>query len=116
MVKFNFQKYPIYKESLYLNEQLEEVILLLDNFKRYGLKEQLDRAAVSITHNISEGFSRKHKKDYKRFLNIALGSLNETMACFDILLHKKLVSQNCYNKFAEILNNIAKQLNGLIRV
>jgi len=43
----------------------------------YGLSSQMRRSAVSIPSNIAEGFMRKHNKEYKQFLYIALGSLAE---------------------------------------
>jgi four helix bundle protein len=43
----------------------------------FGLSNQMRRAAVSIPSNIAEGYQRKMSGDYKRFLNIAHGSLAE---------------------------------------
>lgn len=46
----------------------------LPESERYGLRAQITRAAVSIPSNIAEGSSRESEKDYKRFLEMALGS------------------------------------------
>ncbi len=43
----------------------------------YGLISQMRRSAISIPSNIAEGFKRSHKKEYKRYLTIALGSCAE---------------------------------------
>ena len=46
--------------------------------KDFGLKNQLRRAAVSISNNIAEGFERRSRKEYLNFLNIAKGSAGES--------------------------------------
>ena len=43
----------------------------------YSLADQINRAAVSIPSNISEGSSRRSKKDFARFIEIAIGSSYE---------------------------------------
>ena len=43
----------------------------------YGLSSQMRRSAVSVPANIAEGFNRKHNKEYKQFLYVALGSCAE---------------------------------------
>lgn len=42
--------------------------------EKYGLVSQISRASVSVPSNIAEGSSRTSEKDYKRFLEISLGS------------------------------------------
>ena len=49
------------------------------------LKSQFDRAASSIVLNLSEGSGRKTTADRIRFFTIALGSLRETQAIFDLI-------------------------------
>lgn len=49
----------------------------LPESEKYGLKSQMCRAAVSVPSNIAEGCSRKSEIDFKRFLEIAIGSAFE---------------------------------------
>jgi four helix bundle protein len=52
--------------------------------KDFGLREQMQRAAVSIASNIAEGYERNSDKEFIRFLMIAKGSLSELRTQLDI--------------------------------
>lgn len=78
----------------------------------YGLTNQLRRATVSIAANIAEGHSRS-RKEYGRFLSIALGSLAEVETQLEIARHIGYLSQEKYNNLIDELNIIGKQLNSL---
>jgi len=65
-------------------KRAHDFVLRVYNFSRgfpreeqFGLTSQFRRAAVSVTANIAEGFTRKTAKDKLRFYNIAEGSLEE---------------------------------------
>ena len=73
-----WQKAMVYVTSIYESTKVfpkEEV---------YGLVSQLRRSAISIPSNIAEGFGRRSRADYVRFLQIALGSLYETQTQMEI--------------------------------
>lgn len=60
---------------------LLEVYKLTRSFppdERFGLRAQVRRAVVGVASNIAEGHGRSSKADFLRFLDMALGSLNET--------------------------------------
>ena len=52
--------------------------------ERYGICDQIRRAAVSVPSNIAEGFGRDTPKEFAHFLSIARGSLYETMTQLEI--------------------------------
>ena len=49
----------------------------LPEFEKFGLQSQISTAAVSIPSNIAEGCGKSSTKDFKRYLEIALGSSYE---------------------------------------
>jgi four helix bundle protein len=69
-----FEDLAVWKESMQL---ATEVYSLLINCKDYGLKDQIQRAAVSIPSNIAEGFERQSNKEFIHYLFIAKGSCGE---------------------------------------
>ena len=61
-------------------ELVREIYQITSAFPKneeYGLSSQMQRAAVSVPSNLAEGAARKGKNEFKQFLNIAQGSLNE---------------------------------------
>lgn len=73
----NFKQLQIWVKSM---ELVKEIYLLTDFFpklEKYGLISQMQRAAVSVPANISEGSAKSSNKDFARFLEISIGSLFE---------------------------------------
>jgi four helix bundle protein len=73
----DFKKLKIWQKGMELVMGVYELWAQLPADERFGLKSQITRATVSIPSNIAEGSAKKSKKDYVRFLEIALGSLYE---------------------------------------
>ncbi len=81
----------------------------------FGLTNQIRRAAVSITSNIAEGFSRQSPKEKMQFYYIAQGSLTELQNQLLISLDIGYVDQNKFDKIAELTVVVHKLINGLIK-
>ena len=73
----NFKKLVTWNESLLLTKEIYKLSADFPREEKYGLTSQIRRAAVSIPSNISEGTSRKSRKEFSHFLDIALGSSYE---------------------------------------
>ena len=70
----NFKELKIWKDSLQLAFDIYKTTKGFSAGERYGLTSQINRCIVSIPSNIAEGSSRDSKKDFGRFLEMALGS------------------------------------------
>jgi len=93
------------------------VYKLTKNFPReeiFGLVSQTRRAAVSITSNIAEGFSRQSYKEKLQFYYIALGSLTELQN--QLLLAKDLnyLKQKEFDEFTEQTTSVHRLLNSFV--
>ncbi len=81
----------------------------------FGITNQMRRAAVSITSNIAEGFSRRSNKEKTQFYHITLGSLAELQNQLVIVRDIKYLDINNFNKISEQTVIVSKLINGLIK-
>ncbi|NOS67182.1 MAG: four helix bundle protein [Candidatus Peribacteraceae bacterium] len=81
----------------------------------YELTKQLRKAAVSITSNIAEGFSRRSYKEKAQFYSVSLGSVTEVQNQSLIAMDVGYISAQEFQKIAAQSVIVNKLLNGLIR-
>ena len=111
---FNFEKLSVYRQALELVDRIYNVTGKWPNAERYGLADQLRRAAYSIVLNIAEGSSRK-KRDFAHYLDVAKGSCYECVAIITIARNRKFLSSADYGMLYSDLDRIAKMISGLKR-
>lgn len=83
--------------------------------ERYCLIDQMRRAAISITSNIAEGFSRQSRKEKIQFYFISFGSTSELLNQFMIAKDLSYISQGDYDVIAAKMDNVQRLLQGLIK-
>ena len=94
-------------------------IKLLEKFPRveqYGLSAQMKRSAISIPSNVAEGFRRRHNREYKQFLNIALGSTAELET--QIIIAKELgyINTNREEELIAAMNHLCGMIVNLMKL
>jgi len=111
--KFKFFDLRVYKEAKLL---VREVYSLLDKFPKvetFALSDQLRRAVVSVPSNIAEGSGRYSIREKIHFIEIAYGSLTETLCQLDIAHDLSYISEKEFTEEKERIKVIGKQLSGL---
>ena len=83
--------------------------------ERFGLTNQMRRAAVSISSNIAEGSSRFSKTDFARFLEIAAGSLFEVVSQAFIGRRQGFITEAEFHQLYTAAEEQGKMLSGLRR-
>lgn len=79
-----FEDLPVWQEALHMADQTYD-LTEAPHFKcSYSLRDQLERAALSVSNNIAEGFERSTTKELLAFIYVARGSAGEvrSMLCF----------------------------------
>src|SRR3982750_4413172 len=96
-----------------LARELYAVTRQMPESERFGLTNQMRRAAVSIPSNIAEGYARQTTADYIKFLRMARGSMAELSTQIEIAIGLTMLSVN--PQLADLLAETDRVLQGLIR-
>ena len=114
METFRFLGFQVYKDGKVL---YKKVISITKKFPRehWELADQLRRATLSVCLNIAEGSAKFSDRDFKRYIENSLGSINESLACLDIALDNLLITDSSFEECKVITDSIAKQLGGLAK-
>ena len=107
-----FEDLDIWKESMRLSIQIYSI---LKDCKDFGLKDQMQRAAVSIPSNIAEGFERQTNKEFIQFLYIAKGSCAELRTQLYIASSLHYITKEVSTNLIEITSTISKMIFTLIK-
>lgn len=87
----NFRKLKIWEQGIDIVKEIYRLSQKLPANEKFGLISQITRAAVSIPSNIAEGSSRNSQIEFKRFLEIAMGSVFEVETQLVIIQELNLI-------------------------
>lgn len=110
----NFRKLEIWQRGLSLSSEVYKLAARLPPAERFGICAQMQRAVVSIPSNIAEGCSRSSKLEYKRFLEISMGSAFELETQLLIVRDTYAELSHEVDSLVLELQNIQPMINGYI--
>jgi four helix bundle protein len=83
--------------------------------KDFGLKDQIQRAAVSVMANIAEGFDRRTKKEFTNFLSIALSSATEVKSHLYVALDQGYITKADFDAAYERCTQASRLIFGFMK-
>lgn len=113
--KPNYEKLRIWQESMDLVETIYQMTAKFPREEQFGLTSQLRRAAVSVPTNIAEGHGKISKTDFRRFLSISKGSLQELSTLLQIALRMNYISEHEYNLTQKQVLSLVRQISSLMK-
>ncbi|MDB5260693.1 MAG: four helix bundle protein [Candidatus Nomurabacteria bacterium] len=108
----SYKNLNIWKESVDLSTYIYKLTKGFPKEEIFGITSQLRRAVVSISSNIAEGSSRPSKKDYSRFIDIAIGSLKEVESLLEVSFRLGYMSEIEYGKMIKIISGLGVSMGG----
>jgi four helix bundle protein len=111
--RFNFEKLDVWHKAVGLAGLVYDATKDFPADERFGLTNQMRRAAVSISSNIAEGSSRSSRVDFSRFVEIAAGSTFELISQTRIALDQNFLSAERHQQVEEVAREIVRMLSGL---
>jgi len=110
-----FEDLKCWKEARLLVRDIYQITNQLPFSKDYGLKDQIQRASVSIMANITEGFARYHRKESVRFFDFSQSSAAEVKSLLYVAEDLAYISPESGKKLREQATVCQKMVLGLIK-
>ena len=104
----------VWQKSMELVKETYTLVKKLPKEETYALSDQMRSAVISVPSNIAEGYGRKSKTEYSRFLDTARGSLFELETQIHIGIMLGFYIEEDANKAFELCSEVARILNSII--
>ena len=115
MVAKRFEELVIWQKSRDFAKMIYSLTRTSTFAKDYGLKDQIQRAAVSVSSNISEGFERNGNVEFTNFLFIAKGSCGEVRSQLYIAYDLNYITQVQFEEAVSQSVELSKSIYSFIK-
>jgi four helix bundle protein len=110
-----FEKIEAWQKARELANYIFEITSQKKFAKDYGLRDQIQRASVSVMANIAEGFGSNSNKEFTRFLGYANRSVYEIQSHLYVALDRGYIKQEDFESIYDKAINTTKLTKGFIR-
>lgn len=107
-----FEDLEVWQEAMRLATDIYD---LLKECREYSLRDQIQRAAVSVPSNIAEGFERQTNKEYIQYLFISKGSAGELRTQVYVVIELRLFEKNIGMELIDRCKKVSSMLYNLIQ-
>ena len=111
-----FKDLRVYEKSYKAARAIYQLSEGFPKEEMYAITSQIRRASLSIPLNIAEGYvKRRSQREFKRFLEMAIGSSNEVSVLLDFAKDLGYISRERYEKASREYEEISRMLNVFIK-
>ena len=111
--KYSFEKLDVWQDSRVLTKHVYQTTKTFPDYEKFGLSNQMRRAAISVSSNIAEGSSRVSNKDQAHFYQIAFSSLMELLNQIIISNDLGFINEETEKDLRQQIEKIANKINAL---
>jgi four helix bundle protein len=109
-----FRELQVWRKAHGLTLAVYEATRAFPNDERFGLTSQIRRSAASVCANLAEGCGRSGKRDFGRFVQIALGSASELEYHLLLASDLNLLARPAYDGLDRSVTEVKRMLSGLL--
>jgi len=109
----SYRDLEVWQKSMVLAKEVYQVTSGFPTDEKFGLTNQMRRAAVSIPSNLAEGHARSGTQEFKHFISIAIGSVAELETQILLSVELGYLNRDRENDLLVELDTIGKMLRGL---
>jgi four helix bundle protein len=111
----DFKKLMVWQQGMEIVNEVYNLISLLPPEEKYGMRSQIIRSAISLPVNVAESSAKTSAKDYKRYLEIALGSSFELETQLLVIKRRKWLNDELLMGLLDLVHREQKMLQSFIK-
>ena len=114
-MKYSFEKLEVWNDARVLTKTIYKITKGYPEDEKFGITNQMRRAAISVSSNIVEGSYRNSGKDKSNFMTIAYSGLMELLNQTIVSLDLDYITEDEYNEIRKQIEKVSNKLSSLTK-